>query len=947
MANNRVNGDDHPDEQTDSDELGLRRIDPLAGDHSEYEDARLVARILGEPPPPPPRLADRWVLLERLGSGGMGEVLAAYDLQFDCKVAIKFLRVHDGQDAEAARTRFRREGSAMRQIPRPANVVQVHDVSPEGEPAYLVMEYIEGPTLEKWQRDRALDEIVAAYRQAGAGLAAIHAAGLVHRDFKPANALVAEDAAGNMHVSVSDLGLAYATEPAAARPDGVDGDSALHPAKPLTVAGTKLGTIQYMAPEQLRGEQADARSDQFAFCVSLYEALCGERPFHVAKAVPEALLELMRRGMPAARQRNGKPLPARIEHVLRRGLAMDPAERFPDMKALLAELESRPRRAWPWLLAGSVVVAAAFAVLLFTREQPDPCRLVADHKLERFWNPGIEERLRARTSATQDTALERAWEALERALRTKSSAWHAQFMDLCSKAPDAELAAASAGDLAPGRACLRHGRETLTRVSDATLSNEDVHDPRAAGRLYDDALRVFMLRDCSQRATWMAFPESVTAVPGEDAPSAELESLGQKLIRIEQLARAARYDDARELAQEATADMRKLGENPMLAEPMYRLGEVLTYLDAHAEAAPLLQEAADLAATHHMHALASDIWLYRLKHVLVDLDDPELGRSYMAVARHALQLAGDLEGDTIRRAEYEEALGLLASREDRFEEAARHHEEALRIREGLDEQIAGDPSLAILLRAKSLNNLANVRRELGQHGEAVERYLKALEWRKDVQGPEHPDVGQVVYNLGLIAILEGEHAQALDHLSRALAIEEKRAPARVETLLSRHRAIGTAAVFAHAVEQAAGNHESASQHLERAIRHADAIAPLHRRLAEENPAAMQEQERIDEHVFLANVHSLRDDTRGGLAQLEAALRIREREKHPCTCGAPQTDYRDDLISAGSLLCELNRAAEARAYLEKALKPPVSCPVRDPSEIPTRIQEEISSPACLP
>jgi tetratricopeptide (TPR) repeat protein len=265
-------------------------------------------------------------VVRELGAGGMGIVFEAYDPDLDRRVAIKVVR---GRDASTeAGARLIREAQAMAKLAH-QNVVAVHEVGTiEGE-VFLVMELVPGETLAVWlEAPRAWREIVGAFVQAGDGLAAAHAAGLIHRDFKPTNVLV--DHAGR--VRVGDFGLA--------REDDIE----------LAKGSERLvaGTPGYMAPEQRVGDPVDARADQYAFAVSLQQAL---------------------------RKAGVKP-PRRVRNAIQRGLEIDPDDRYPHVEELLAELRRAlsNRRRWVTAIAATALLSgggAAAAVLLATPGSDD------------------------------------------------------------------------------------------------------------------------------------------------------------------------------------------------------------------------------------------------------------------------------------------------------------------------------------------------------------------------------------------------------------------------------------------------------------------------------------------------------------------------------------------------------------------------------------------------
>jgi serine/threonine protein kinase/predicted Zn-dependent peptidase len=341
--------------------------DPGEGVESRLLLARAQSRLLGWSPDPV--RVGRYSVLRRLGEGGMGVVFLGHDEALDRDVALKLLRRDAGSDPSDA-GRLLREAQATAKLSHP-NVVHVYEVGREGDQVFMAMEFVDGRTLRRWRSEapRTPREIVEMYLAAGAGLAAAHAEGIVHRDFKPDNVIVGNDG----RPRVADFGLARihddghasaeistrGVSPAAAEVSTSEA-KLLHEA----VQSTKLaGTPAYMAPEQYEGGLVDPRTDQFAFAVSLFEALFGQRPF-----AGSSLTEL---GDADARERTPTPVDPRsfgvsphLYAVLVRAIALDRNDRFASMTALLDALRNAiaPPRRRTGLIAGLGLTLAAAAV---------------------------------------------------------------------------------------------------------------------------------------------------------------------------------------------------------------------------------------------------------------------------------------------------------------------------------------------------------------------------------------------------------------------------------------------------------------------------------------------------------------------------------------------------------------------------------------------------------
>jgi serine/threonine protein kinase/tetratricopeptide (TPR) repeat protein len=363
----------------------LEELDPAG--RAMLEQVRIG---LGLVPGSPHRMLGRYVLGRCLGSGGMGVVHLAEDPQLGREVAIKRIAPRPYVSSKVLRTRLEREGRALAKLRHP-NVIHIYELGEHEGEVFLAMEYVAGQTLSEWQRQpgRSRNEILWAYIEAGKGIAAAHAAEVVHRDFKPENVLVADDG----RVQVGDFGLAALLRELEL-PEGAASDTTLpSEAARLTKTGELLGTLPYMAPERLRGESGDARSDQFSFCVALWEALTGQLPFAGEEQVA------LRERILAGELREGAELRRWLRLTLERGLAAQPEQRHPNMASVVAALErglGRPKR---WLLGGTLSVTGVIAVLsvgfvLVNRSAEKPCALqetLAATPEPEMWEPLRQE----------------------------------------------------------------------------------------------------------------------------------------------------------------------------------------------------------------------------------------------------------------------------------------------------------------------------------------------------------------------------------------------------------------------------------------------------------------------------------------------------------------------------------------------------------------------------
>lgn len=465
-------------------------------------DTRLMrAALEGElfdAPATPVRIG-RFEVLRRVGSGAMGDVFAANDPQLGRTVAVKLVRA-GRRDAHTAS--LLREARALAKLVHPRVVTIFESGVHDGE-VFLAMEYFDGGSLAQWidehpVRTRAdVWATLGKFVDAGAGLVAAHAAGLVHRDFKPANVLLATDG----RIAVADFGLAGATRTAPSEPHVPSS----HGQTSLTLAGG--GTPAYMAPEQFRGD-ADARADQYAFCVALFEGLVGSRPG--VSALDAERAELARR-MPASAARL---VPRWIRAALVRGLASDPSARFPSMEALLVALDRR-RHTARRRTALAVGVAAAGLGGAWALAAPSPCASLPTE--EALWSGSRRAAVEAAYLATDEAPAAEFFGEVDRALGEWSRDWAAARRVACEASHGRGTQSAERADASAD--CLEYARVSI----DATIDAFTAVDRRTIATTRDVLARLPSIGRCEDPEA-LAAEDDVAAVDREayDAAFAEV-----------------------------------------------------------------------------------------------------------------------------------------------------------------------------------------------------------------------------------------------------------------------------------------------------------------------------------------------------------------------------------------------------------------------------------------
>ncbi|MBK6920116.1 MAG: serine/threonine protein kinase [Deltaproteobacteria bacterium] len=720
------------------------------------------------------RTIGRYVVLYELGSGGMGVVYAAYDPELDRKVALKLL--HADSTSTRGRQRLMREAKAIAKLSHP-NVVTVHDVGTYEGRVFVAMEYVDGVTLRQWLRERARPwpEALAVLCAAGAGLAAAHAAELIHRDFKPDNVLV--DRRGR--VVVLDFGLARRAQsrddddasasrsnhslrrasreldavPERDRPPG--GPEAPKPGDldaELTRTGALLGTPAYMAPEQHLGNLVDARSDQFSFCVVLWEAVYGVRPFRGESATSTAVSVV--RGMLEEPPR-GTGVPSWLRRVLTRGLSVDPSARFPDVHVLLAELHRvRARRLRRRIATASAVVGAcAIASLAFVLVTRDATACThAALRMVGVWDDEIRGELRGAFERSGATYAETAATSVTQTLDGYAQRWIQQHREACEATHVHKEQSQELLDLR--MACLRARLGELDALVDELVAA----DANVVEHAVEAASGLGRVELCDDPGALTASGWRSTPTNPNDAE--RVESLRERLADARAKEAAGRYEAAQIIAEEVQGRAGVLEFAPLSAEVQLRLGSVLEKRGEFEQAEHALLEAVWQADAAHHDELGADAWVRLVWVTGVERSDVETGELWSRFADAAVRRAGD---DELARATLVHNQGGLRYRQRRLEEAFSLYREALEAQRRL--LGPDDPVVAM-----TLNHMGNVKIEQADYATAREYVTRSLELRKRVLGAMHPKVAASINNLAAIDLRLQHFDDALARADEALAI---------------------------------------------------------------------------------------------------------------------------------------------------------------------------------
>ncbi len=820
----------------------------------------------------------RYEIGEVLGRGACGQVYAAHDPQLDRDVAIKVVLSSSRRRDPDAEARLRREAEALARLQDP-HVVPVYDVGIDelgigagGRPrrgVYVVMARIQGQTLDAWLREASptVDEIVDAFVQAARGLQAAHAVDVVHRDFKPGNAMRTDDGT----VVVLDFGLARALDEGqsmpserADRPALISGGTGS-----LTMAGTVVGTPRYMAPEQHGADAATAAADQFAWCVALWEALDGRPPFRGETI--KALAESKRAGQLPP----GKRIPPGIREVLARGLAADPRVRWPSMTALceaLAQRGRRRRRRIAGYAAGALALGtvAAFGVDRWSQARAQARCDAEAAAIETHWNAARADEISAAFSTTGVSFADDTWARSRPRLDAYAAQWSAARRRTCAPEdalpPDVAEAA---------RACLDDHQTHLTTLLDelAEPDTQVVHKASLA------VATLPPVRACEDDVALRRYMD----LPRDPAVREQIRALRRRIAEATAAQAMGRYDEALVGLNEVIERADALGQVALAVEAR------LAAADSH-DRRGAIDEARRLAEAAYFAAEG--------------IDRPDLAlRASSTLAFFVGALQADHEGG-LRWARTAETLSDRADAEPALVAGMLLNVGTVRRRAGQSERARQDLERALSSYeeafgpqhpsvASALLNLASAHHDLGHYEKAIELLERGLAIDEATRGPDHPSTAAALNNLGVAYHRRGDYERARRYHTRALEIREK-------ALGPTHADVSVSVNNLGAALRMLGDQDGALAAYERAQRIAEeANGPEHPSVAT----------AVDN---LALVYRQRGDLGRARSLHERALEIRER-----ALGAEHPEVATTLAGLGRVHLDEGQATSALPLFERA------------------------------
>lgn len=689
-------------------------------------DAQSVSTVLAAPAGEPAQRGDligeRYFVLGPLGRGGMGIVYEAADKSLARSVALKFVR--SGKSSTADDELFR-EGQLMARLAPHNNVVAVYDCQRYLGQVCLVLELIDGKkTLRAWEdeKPRHWREVLAMYRQAGEGLLHAHQNGQVHRDFKAANVLL--DSKNEPHVS--DFGLARAADPK------------LRPAD-ATSSGPAAGTPGYMSPEQIGKQRVTPASDQFSFCAALYRALYGELPFGVRQELPLP---------PVSPPGKGRSVPAWVRAVVLKGLEADPAARHESMRELLDALANDPaprQRVYAVAASGVALLAAvtaggAFAWRAATAERR-ACEARAVTTYDEMF--GTQQQAGIRDAFVKANAANGAadFERIRARLQPEARSWSELWANACRMSDPAQKRVQS---------CLEERRKTLQTISTMFASADEQIEEKALGTVLSEVL-----------PSSACLPQAAASDGARSPKSVNDASLEEQLARARVLLVAGKYQDAFDAARDVDDEAQHSEYRQGVAEARLLLGKLSTEL-YQPNADEYLKEAIRLGDELPDDRLRLEAHLtYCAWFVDKGLEFFVQANDELKLAEAILERIGGNPLWSARVLSLKARLSQLRGDDERAVAAFR--EALLLLRHALP---ADHPAiaratinLALALPAdQAIPMLHDVRRSF-----------------ETLYGAEHPEVGSVWHNIGVKCVEARDWPQAIEALSKAIALRRKTA----------------------------------------------------------------------------------------------------------------------------------------------------------------------------
>ena len=812
----------------------------------------------------------RYTILRRLGAGAMGVVYSAFDPDLDRKVAIKILhsRTNAVSSGEEGKLRLLREAKALARLSHP-NVVAIHDVGTFGDRIFLAMEFVDGETLGAWlkKRRRPWKESVELLIKAGEGLAAAHRGGLIHRDFKPDNVVLGHDG----RVRVLDFGLARASDDMAPQPMPdypVDASASIK--IDITTTGVLVGTPAYMSPEQHIGRGADARSDLFSFCVTLYQALYGERPYEGANlsALASNVIQGKIRPPPSAAK-----VPTWLRKLVLQGLSVDPEERFPSMEALLKRLRHDPVRIrFRWLaVVGVAALGVGIGVGALGAEREPPCQGAAA-RLEGIWDAGRKQAIEQAFVATGVPYAETSWQSTAKALDVYTQAWVGMHTDTCEAS---HLRNDQSEEMLDRRMlCLERRLGELQALTDAFLEAT----PTAVENAREGVSRLPDIAACGDREALME-----TVAPPSDPEARKIVGrVRASLAQAKARDITGKWALALELANDALVAADKVDYPPLKADALLVVAGIQQQRGEHSLAMAALQQAAELAAGARYDEAVAVAWIESI--YIAGIRQSDYDRALWAgqaaeVGIRRVEGEADVAERTLLRARLDLNLARVLQRM-RSAEAADKAKAALEI---FENELGEDHPLV----HQSLTVLGLAAMDQRRYKEAQVHLNRALAIARRVSGPEHPSTAAVLNNLAEVAQRRDQAKEALALAAESLAIREKVLPPDHPDLAKSLAQIGC-------IKGSLGRFDAAAADLTRALAIYDkdpvANAPL--RGESLNDLAML-------HLELGDVDAVKEDFRGAVE----AFTLAYGDEHIYTASA-QVNLGEQVILDGDVAAGL-------------------------------------------